>query len=289
MALGVCGPGQCPQFPTLWSDTRSAATIRTQETFSFDPATFRCRPRPASPSCLMATRSSRSATSTCRPTARPNPIPSPTTFDASFSASTDKALEHEQCRQRVASRRVAVPGARRALHRARTPSMCRVICDPVIKPPTNDIAHDFGEFDVDDVKLFLTTYQNKPARLEPRHGLPVAQGDQPRPGQPGRTGDDAHLAAEGRRPDHLGSASRPGPPSTPPRTAISPPTRNGRMSARPPTTSSGPRSSTTASFRPPTAGRTSPSTAPAPAAAALRRSPTTMTTCRSRRPSGRAR
>ncbi len=33
-------------------------------------------------------------------------------------------------------------------------------CDPVIKPPTNDIAHDFGKFDVDEVRLFLTTYQN---------------------------------------------------------------------------------------------------------------------------------
>ena len=36
----------------------------------------------------------------------------------------------------------------------------QVICDPVVKPATNDLAHDFGEFDVESVKLFLTTYQN---------------------------------------------------------------------------------------------------------------------------------
>ncbi|MBA3449411.1 MAG: hypothetical protein H0T56_17755, partial [Pseudaminobacter sp.] len=34
------------------------------------------------------------------------------------------------------------------------------VCDPVIKSPSDDLAHDFGEFDVKDVKLFLTTYQN---------------------------------------------------------------------------------------------------------------------------------
>ena len=91
---------------------------------------------------------------------------------------------------------------------------------------------------------------DQPARLESGYGLPGAEGDEPRPGQPGRAGDDAHLAAEGRRPDHLRGASRPGRPTTPPRTAISPPMRNGRMSARPPTSSSRPRSSTTASFAP---------------------------------------
>ena len=36
----------------------------------------------------------------------------------------------------------------------------QVICDPVVKSPTNDLKHDFGDFDVESVKLFLTTYQN---------------------------------------------------------------------------------------------------------------------------------
>ncbi|MCV3242454.1 hypothetical protein [Mesorhizobium sp. ZC-5] len=35
-----------------------------------------------------------------------------------------------------------------------------VICEPVIKSPVSDLKHDFGEFDVENVKLFLTTYQS---------------------------------------------------------------------------------------------------------------------------------
>jgi hypothetical protein len=36
----------------------------------------------------------------------------------------------------------------------------QIICDPVVKPASNDLAHDFGEFDIEGVKLFLTTYQS---------------------------------------------------------------------------------------------------------------------------------
>lgn len=35
-----------------------------------------------------------------------------------------------------------------------------VICEPVIKSPVADLKHDLGEFDIENVKLFLTTYQN---------------------------------------------------------------------------------------------------------------------------------
>ena len=35
-----------------------------------------------------------------------------------------------------------------------------VICEPVIKSPVSDLKHDFGEFDVENVRLFLTTYQS---------------------------------------------------------------------------------------------------------------------------------
>jgi hypothetical protein len=36
----------------------------------------------------------------------------------------------------------------------------QIICDAVVKPSVNDVAHDHGAFKVEDVKLFLTTYQN---------------------------------------------------------------------------------------------------------------------------------
>jgi len=36
----------------------------------------------------------------------------------------------------------------------------QVVCDPVVKPASDHFAHDLGEFDVDNVKLFLTTYQS---------------------------------------------------------------------------------------------------------------------------------
>ncbi len=111
-------------------------------------------------------------------------------------------------------------------------------CEPVIKPPTNDVAHDFGEFGVEDVKLFLTTYQNSQPGSNPGTVCPSLKVTSRAAGQPGRPCVDAYLAAEGRRPHHLRTSSRPGPPSTPPRTATSPPTRSSRMSAQPPTSSS---------------------------------------------------
>jgi hypothetical protein len=43
---------------------------------------------------------------------------------------------------------------------ARTDSFpVQVVCDPVVKPASDDLAYDFGEFDIKNVKLFLTTYQ----------------------------------------------------------------------------------------------------------------------------------
>ncbi|MGE0502423.1 MAG: hypothetical protein AB7I79_16080 [Rhizobiaceae bacterium] len=36
-----------------------------------------------------------------------------------------------------------------------------VICEPVVKPSADDLKHDLGEFKVEDVKLFLTTYHNQ--------------------------------------------------------------------------------------------------------------------------------
>jgi hypothetical protein len=48
-----------------------------------------------------------------------------------------------------------------------------VICDPVIKPATDDLAYDHGEFDVENVKLFLTTYQSNQPGSNPATVCPA--------------------------------------------------------------------------------------------------------------------
>ena len=48
-----------------------------------------------------------------------------------------------------------------------------VICDPVIKQATNDIAYDHGKFDVENVKLFLTTYQSNQPGSNPATVCPA--------------------------------------------------------------------------------------------------------------------
>jgi hypothetical protein len=48
-----------------------------------------------------------------------------------------------------------------------------VICDPVIKPATDDLAYDHGAFDVENVRLFLTTYQSNQPGSNPETVCPA--------------------------------------------------------------------------------------------------------------------
>ena len=80
-------------------------------------------------------------------------------FHASFSALTDTALDMDNAVSEAQGG--SWPHPLYDSHYAEHGSFdVQIVCDPVIKPPVQDVANDFGEFDVDNVKLFLTTYQS---------------------------------------------------------------------------------------------------------------------------------
>jgi hypothetical protein len=159
VALGICGPGQCPQFPTLWSESPVSRDYSNQETLSFDPATI---PLSTNTGIAVVPYGDQIIKKCNEHLQADGPTKSHSfthQFHASFSTTTDKALSMNNA---VAESNPDWPSPAFGAHYTEKDSFdVPVICDPVIKPPTNDIAHDFGEFDVSDVKLFLTTYQNQ--------------------------------------------------------------------------------------------------------------------------------
>ncbi|MEM7750666.1 MAG: hypothetical protein AAF346_20630, partial [Pseudomonadota bacterium] len=50
-----------------------------------------------------------------------------------------------------------------------------VVCEPVLEPPTNDIAIDFGDFKINDVKLFLSTFSGATTQPNPATTCPKAR------------------------------------------------------------------------------------------------------------------
>ena len=168
VALGDCGPGQCPQFPTLLERfageprlfQRGEFFVSTQRASAVDRDRYRRRPlrRPIIKECnqhLQADGPTKTYSFSL--------TTMPRIFRGHRQGIRDMNNAVSEANRRAGRRRH--PGARHRAWNLQVP----VVCDPVIKPATDDVAHDFGEFDVKNVKLFLTTYQsNSPARTRAR-------------------------------------------------------------------------------------------------------------------------
>jgi hypothetical protein len=157
VALGVCGPGQCPLYPTIWSGLADSRDYSNQENFSFSSTKI-----PISNGGIPLVSDGDAILKKCNDHLQADgPTKSHSfthTFDATFTAQTDKTLNMNSVLYE------ALPGEWPypidGHYSAYGEFDVQVVCDPVIKSPTNDLAYDFGEFDVENVKLFLTTYQN---------------------------------------------------------------------------------------------------------------------------------
>ena len=156
LVLGVCGPGQCQVFPKVWSDTANSRDFNRTEI-----ATFNTSLLPFAEGGIPTVPYADQILHQCNENLQADgPTKSHSfskTFNATFIADTGKvgilsnlAVESSD----------VWPFGVNGDYAAHDTFEVRVTCEPVIKPPTNDIAHDFGEFGVENVKLFLTTYQN---------------------------------------------------------------------------------------------------------------------------------
>ncbi|MER8518263.1 hypothetical protein NKJ73_25675 [Mesorhizobium sp. M0074] len=159
MSLGVCGPGQCQAFPPIWSASPLSRDYDHQENFSFDPSII---PLSSNTGIAVVPDGDEIIAKCNQHLQADGPTKSYSfthTFHASFSAATDTALDMDNAVSEVQGGSWPHPlyGSHYAEHGSFD---VQIVCDAVVKPKVQDIATDFGEFDVNDVRLFLTTYQS---------------------------------------------------------------------------------------------------------------------------------
>ncbi|WP_245455097.1 hypothetical protein [Mesorhizobium sp. M9A.F.Ca.ET.002.03.1.2] len=166
VSLGVCGPGQCGVFPPIWSASPVSRDYDHQENFSFDPSII---PQSSDTGIAVVPYGDQIISKCNQHLQADGPTKSYSfthTFHASFSALTDTALDMDNAVSEAQGG--SWPHPLYDSHYAEHGSFdVQVVCDPVIKPKVQDIANDFGEFDVENVKLFLTTYQSNQAGSTP--------------------------------------------------------------------------------------------------------------------------
>ncbi|MER9402799.1 hypothetical protein NKI36_01925 [Mesorhizobium caraganae] len=159
VALGICGPGQCGPFPPIWSAAPVSRDYDHQENFAFDPANI---PLSSDTGIAIVPYGDQIIARCNQHLQADGPTKSYSfshTFDASFTALTDKALDMGNAVAETQQGSWPYPlfDSNYAAHGT---FQVQVVCDPVIKPNVQDVAADFGKFDVENVKLFLTTYQS---------------------------------------------------------------------------------------------------------------------------------
>ncbi|MGX9142407.1 hypothetical protein [Mesorhizobium sp. 128a] len=159
VALGICGPSQCGPFPPIWSAAPVSRDYDHQENFAFDPSNIPL----SSDTGIAVVPYGDQIIATCNQHLQADgPTKSYSfshTFHASFTALTDKALDMGNAVAETQQGSWPYPlfDSNYAAHGT---FQVQVVCDPVIKPNVQDITADFGKFEVENVKLFLTTYQS---------------------------------------------------------------------------------------------------------------------------------
>lgn len=150
IALGVCPSGGCSNFPTVWSGVALSRDYNNTETVGFNTSQI-----PISTTGIAVIPYGDEILAKCNQHLQPDgPTKSHSfnqTFHATFVAETGEALLKKNFLNQAGWN---LDGE----YSAHGEFQVHVTCDPVIKPPTNDVAVDFGKFDVEGVKLFLTTY-----------------------------------------------------------------------------------------------------------------------------------
>jgi hypothetical protein len=157
--LGHCSGNTCKSFPLLWSDGVGERGYNHQRNFSFSTSKI---PVSSDTGIAVVTYGDAIISKCNQHLAADGPTKSYSfshEFHATLAASTDKAVLDSNMLVEANADWPAYPDD---IDHTRSDSFqVQVVCDPVIKPPTDDLAHDHGEFDVENVKLFLTTYQNQ--------------------------------------------------------------------------------------------------------------------------------
>lgn len=172
VVLGVCGPGQCGPFPAVWSGLADSRDFNKTEIMSFDASKIPL----SSPTGIAIVSFGDQVIRKCNEKLQADGPTKSHSFnhdiDVTFAANTGK--DHNMNNNVYEANLDEWPHPAYDMdHTAHDKLRVQVICDPVIKPATNDIAYDHGEFDVENVRLFLTTYQSNQAGSNPATVCPA--------------------------------------------------------------------------------------------------------------------
>ena len=156
VVLGHCANSSCAYRPLIWSDGVGARDYNHQTNFSFSTSKIPV----SSATGIAVIPYGDSILSKCNQhLAADGPTKSHSftqQFDATLIADTGKAVLDSNILVEANADWPAFPAD--FDHMRSDTFEVQVVCDPVIKPATDDLAFDHGAFDVNDVKLFLTTY-----------------------------------------------------------------------------------------------------------------------------------
>ena len=153
VVLGACGGDPCDVMPRVWDEGVGARDWSGTRQFSFNPADIPL----GSANAIAPMPEGQNFIKECnKHLAADGPTRShsfDTTMKATFVA--DTGIDHSIHLVTEASANGYFPN--RIDHWRQDSFAVKVVCDPVIKSPTSDIAIDQGEFSPESIKLFLAT------------------------------------------------------------------------------------------------------------------------------------
>ena len=158
VVLGHCANSSCAYYPLIWSDGVGARDYNHQTNFSFSTSKI---PVSSATGIAVVPYGDHIISKCNQHLAADGPTKSHSftqQFDATMVVDTDKAVLNSNMLVEANADWPAFP--HEFDHMRSDTFEVQVVCKPVIKPATNDVAFDHGAFDVKDVKLFLTTYQS---------------------------------------------------------------------------------------------------------------------------------
>ena len=156
VVLGACGGALCNSFPAIFYAQPGSSDYHHQQNFTFSSSKI-----PVSTTGIAILPDGDTIISRCNEHLQADgPTKSHSftyTMWATFIANTGSYINNTDNILYEASIGGGIPHPEGVDHSRKDTFDIQVVCDPVIKPATNDITYDFGEFDVENVKLFLTT------------------------------------------------------------------------------------------------------------------------------------
>lgn len=154
LRLGSCRGEQCDSAPVLWRRTIEERDYSGRIETSFDASDL--------PAAANASNSTSAILRRCNDKLRPDgPSRSHSFRHALYATLTADTAETLNLRFVQSQPNGIGDGWWTTLDHTKSSAITvKVICEAMITAPVGDLQHDFGDFEVESVKLFLTTYQS---------------------------------------------------------------------------------------------------------------------------------